>query len=58
MKQQILHLFMGSTGALVISAAARALPVPVPMGNKAYAWFYRFAHILLANFDKANSGRS
>ena len=56
MKQQILHLLMGSTGALVISAAARALPVPVPMGNKAYAWFYRFAHILLANFDKANPG--
>ena len=52
MREQILHWATGAGGALVISAAARALPAPAAMGNKFYAWFYQFAHILLANFDK------
>ena len=43
---------MGSAGALVLSAAARALPEPTTLGSRFYAWFYQFAHLLLANFDK------
>lgn len=43
---------MGSVGALVASAAVRALPAPEPMGSKVYLWFYQFTHALLANFDK------
>jgi hypothetical protein len=52
MEQNILHLLMGSAGALVLSAAARALPDPAPLGSRFYAWFFQFAHLLLANFDK------
>ena len=52
MQQHVLNLLMGSAGALVLSAAARALPVPTAMGSRFYAWFYQFAHLLLANFDK------
>ncbi|MGA2268190.1 MAG: hypothetical protein ABSH44_06935 [Bryobacteraceae bacterium] len=46
------HLLTGGTAALVASAAARALPEPTPMGSRFYLWFYRFTHVLLANFDK------
>ena len=52
MQQNVLNLLMGSAGALVLSAAARALPVPTTLGSHFYAWFYQFAHLLLANFDK------
>jgi len=52
MQQNVLNLLMGSAGALVLSAAARALPAPAAMGSRFYAWFYQFAHLLLANFDK------
>ena len=47
-------LFTGGVGAILLSAAARALPEPVAEGNPLYAWVYRFAHLVLANFDKAN----
>jgi hypothetical protein len=43
----------GALGAMVLSAAARALPDPKPMGNQVYAFVYRFTHLLLANFDKS-----
>jgi hypothetical protein len=43
---------MGSAAALVASAAVRALPDPETPGSRLYLWFYRFAHALLANFDK------
>jgi len=46
-------LFTGGMGALLLSAAARALPEPVATGNPFYGWVYRFTHLLLANFDKA-----
>ncbi len=46
----------GSAGALVISAAARALPDPAPGGSRVYLWLFRFAHYVLANFDKVGSG--
>jgi hypothetical protein len=49
-------LFTGGLGAILLSAAARALPEPSTMGNLFYAWVYRFAHLLLANFDKAGLG--
>jgi len=48
-------LFTGGAGAILLSAAARALPEPVPSGNFFYQWLYRFAHLLLANFDKVES---
>ena len=35
-----------------LSAAARALPAPAPLGNRFYLWFYTFAHLMLANLDK------
>jgi hypothetical protein len=56
MRQNVLNLLMGSAGALVVSAAARALPTPAPLGSRFYAWFYQFAHLLLANFDKVQLG--
>lgn len=43
----------GSVGALVISAAVRALPVPEPMGSKFYQWFYVFTQNVFINFDKS-----
>jgi hypothetical protein len=47
MQQNVLNLLVGSAGAMVLSAAARA-----PLGPRFYAWFYQLAHLLLANFDK------
>jgi hypothetical protein len=52
MQKNVMDLLMGSAGALVLSAAARALPAPTASGSRFYTWFYQFAHILLANFDK------
>lgn len=56
MRQNVLNLLMGSAGALVLSAAARALPEPSAPGSRFYAWFYQFAHLILANFDKVRTG--
>jgi hypothetical protein len=44
----------GGAAALVLSAAARALPDPLPLGSRFYLFFYRFAQIMLANFDKSH----
>ncbi len=49
----LLHWATGGAGALILSAAARALPEPKPAGNPFYGWFYRFVQNILANFDKA-----
>jgi hypothetical protein len=57
MRQSVLNLLTGSAGALVASAAARALPQPAADGSRVYAWFYQFAHIILANFDKVQAGQ-
>ena len=38
--------------AIVLSAAARALPDPAPSGSRFCLWFFRFTQRLLANFDK------
>jgi hypothetical protein len=58
MHSYVFNLLTGGTVALVASAAARALPDPTPMGSPIYAWFYRFAHLVLANFDKVtNEGK-
>jgi hypothetical protein len=54
MRQNVLNLLTGSVAALVLSAAARALPAPGPMGSRFYTWFYQFTHLILANFDKSN----
>jgi hypothetical protein len=56
MRQNVLNLLMGSAGALVLSAAARALPEPAAPGSRFYVWFYQFAHLILANFDKVEIG--
>ena len=53
MRAHILNFLTGSAGALIASAAARALPEPAPMGSRLYLWFYRFVHFILANFDKS-----
>ncbi|SPE26004.1 exported hypothetical protein [Candidatus Sulfopaludibacter sp. SbA3] len=53
MREYVLNLMTGSVGALLISAAARALPDPAPRGSRVYLWLFRFAHYVLANFDKA-----
>jgi hypothetical protein len=42
----------GAVTAIILSAAARALPDPAPSGSRLYLWFFRFAQNLLANFDK------
>lgn len=52
MRQTVLNLLTGSAGALVLSAAARALPDPAAGGSRVYLWFFLFAHSILANFDK------
>jgi hypothetical protein len=52
MQNNVVDLLTGSAGALVFSAAARALPAPSPSGSRFYAWFFQFTHLLLANFDK------
>lgn len=52
MRAQIIDWLLGGAAALILSAAARALPEPVPMGSKFYLWIYRFSQNLLANFDK------
>lgn len=56
MRQYAWNLLTGSAGALVLSAAARALPDPAPGGPRLYLWLFRFAHYVLANFDKAGVG--
>jgi hypothetical protein len=56
MQQHVVNLLSGSAGALMLSAAARALPEPTAPGSRFYAWFYQFTHLLLANFDKAEVG--
>lgn len=45
----------GGTGAIILSAAVRALPKPELMGNKLYQWFYAFTQNLFANPDKARA---
>jgi hypothetical protein len=58
MRQYIINTFTGGAAALIASAAARALPQPVENGSRLYLWFYRFAHFILANFDKTQIANS
>lgn len=48
----------GAVAAIVLSAAARALPDPVPLSSRVYLWFYRFTQNLLANFDKTQKAQA
>lgn len=55
----MIHLYIpnwltGAVIAIVLSAGARALPEPLPMGSRFYLWAYRFAQNMLANSDKAD----
>lgn len=52
MKQYVITFVTGGAVSLVLSAAARALPAPLPCGSRLYLWFYQFSQNLLANFDK------
>jgi hypothetical protein len=52
MRQYLITLVTGGAGAIVLSAAARALPAPLPSDPRVYLWFYNFCGYLLANFDK------
>lgn len=47
----------GSVGAILLSAAARALPRPEPLGSRFYLWFFGFANLLLANLDKSKQAQ-
>jgi hypothetical protein len=56
MRQYAWNFLSGSAGALILSAAARALPDPALGGSRMYLWLFRFAHYVLANFDKTGIG--
>ncbi len=53
----MIHPFSGAVGAIMLSAAVRALPEPGTSGSNPfsalYGWFFRFANGVLANFDRA-----
>lgn len=53
----VLNWIIGGAGALVLSAAVRALPEPLPMGSRVYLFFYRFANNILINFDLADKAK-
>ncbi|MCE5309610.1 MAG: hypothetical protein LLG20_18395 [Acidobacteriales bacterium] len=52
-----LNWVIGGAGALILSAAIRALPEPMPMGSRLYLFCYRFANNILANFDLADKAK-
>lgn len=51
----------GAIVAIVLSAAARALPEPkapsLSVGEMLYQWFYNFTHSILANWDKVKGNK-
>jgi hypothetical protein len=47
----------GAVTAIVLSAAARALPEPLPAGSRLYLFGYRLAQNLLANYDKSDAAK-
>jgi hypothetical protein len=56
---QVPQWLLGSVGALILSAAALALPAPHPATSfwtGVYLWFYNFTHAILANWGKITSG--
>ncbi len=57
LQQQIVQWIFGGGIALVLSAAAHALPSPEPMGSRFYRWFYVFTQGLLANYEKARQAK-
>ena len=46
------QVVLGAVGALVLSAAFRAVPEPDEKSTRLYRWFHDFGHLILANFDK------
>ena len=54
MQDIFIQWLTGGVAAIVLSAAVRALPEPLPMGSRGYLFVYRFANNLLANFDLAD----
>lgn len=50
-RQYVFHWIGGGAGTMLLSAASRALPEPLPMGNRFYLFVYRLVHILMANAD-------
>jgi len=53
--KHLIEWLMGGAAALILSAAARALPVPTENSNSVYRFFYNFVQNVLANFDKKAS---
>lgn len=51
MKHYLSDWILGGGLAIVLSAAARALPEPLPMGSRLYLFTFRFVQLLLANLD-------
>ncbi len=49
--QHVIHWAIAGGLSLVLSAAARALPEPVPNGSRLYLFFYRFVQGIMANPD-------
>jgi hypothetical protein len=58
MKQHILDWVLAGAGSQVLSAFARALPEPVPMGSRFYLFVYRFCNALLINWDLSGKEKS
>ena len=49
-----MYALAGEAVALwVFSAAVSAMSVPTISSSQDYQWFYRFAHLLAANLDRA-----
>jgi len=59
MRQNVLHLPMGSAGAVALSAAARmAVPEPTAFGSRFYAWFYDLTQRVLLSFCRETHVKS
>ena len=55
----IAHETVIGMGSLwVVSAAVSSLPAPVATSGTFYVWFYKFANLVVANFDKLSSPKA
>jgi len=57
MRQYLTQFLLNGGAALVLSAAARALPDPVPSSSRVYLWFFVFANLLLVNKEKLDKSK-
>lgn len=52
MRSYLIALMTGGAASQILSAFARALPDPLPMGSRFYLFIFRFANLLLVNWDR------